>query len=94
MKVKQYPIQNNASAQGLERRFRVTERTLHERLADPTAGNRNAEDESTEMQIMRDKMEELKGAAVKDKMSILALKDDNKKVFQKLQEFRKKYSGT
>ena len=46
----------------------------------------------TEMQIMKDKMEELKGAAVEDKMSILALKDDNKKVFQKLQEFRKEYS--
>ena len=34
----------------------------------------------------------MKGTSVKDKMAILALRDDNKKVFQKLQEFRKKYA--
>ena len=48
------------------------------------------EDKDKNIQRLKDDVERLKEKGVKDKLEILKLREDNKLVYQKLQEFRKK----
>ena len=89
-----YPLdQNNNMVQGYTRllRIRIKEKDSQVHMAAMGKGF-GGEDKDKNIQRLKDDVERLKEKGVKDKLEILKLREDNKLVYQKLQEFRKKYN--
>ena len=90
-RVECFPVQQVEKVQGLLRRLRVQARTKDERIRDLVEGGGQSKQDEDKIAVLEQNMESKQEQAVRDKMAILKLREDNRAVFNKLQEFRKKY---
>ena len=78
--------------QGLLRRNRVQLLTKDDRIRDLVEGGGQSKQDEERIASLESNLESMQEQAVRDKMAILKLREDNRAVFNKLQEFRKKYN--
>ena len=78
--------------QGLLRRNRVQLLTKDDRIRDLVEGGGQSKQDEERIASLESNLESMQEQTVRDKMAILKLREDNRAVFNKLQEFRKKYN--
>ena len=74
------------------RRNRVQLLTKDDRIRDLVEGGGQSKQDEERIASLESNLESMQEQAVRDKMAILKLREDNRAVFNKLQEFRKKYN--
>jgi coiled-coil domain-containing protein 78 len=91
-RIQSYPVQQVQTVQGLLRRMRVNLSTKEDRIKDLVEGGGQSKQDEERISTLESNLEGMQEQAVRDKMAILKLREDNRAVFNKLQEFRKKYN--
>ena len=88
-----FPVCNKDFEQGLIRRMRIRAQSLRDQIVDIMEGKGiGGKDAQKNEDALRGKLESVQEGAVRDKLEIIKLREDNKTVYAKLQEFRKRYN--
>jgi chromosome segregation ATPase len=88
-----FPVLNKDFEQGLLRRMRYRQNVLADHIIELVEGKgMGNKDQKKNEEALRGKLENIQEQAVRDKLEIIKLREDNKVVYSKLQEFRKKYN--
>ena len=91
-KISSYPVQQVQTVQGLLRRMRVNMRTRDDRIRDLVEGGGQSKQDEERIAGLEGSLEGMQEQTVRDKMSILKLREREREVMNKLTEFRKKYN--
>ena len=93
LRARTYPLHNADIEQGFSRKMRMRiakEKAQIKMIMD--GKGLNGDDRENVVQRLKDEVERLNEKGVKNNLEILKLREDNKLVYTKLQEFRKKYN--
>ena len=91
-RIQSFPVQQVQTVQGLLRRMRVELRTRDDRIRDLVEGGGQSKQDEERIASLEGSLEGMQEQTVRDKMSILKLREREKEVMNKLTEFRKKYN--